>query len=83
MRIMFRPHTVLTIGLWLILVSFLGIPSSWKTKLYIATGIFLVCGYLYHLGHEVILKLAARQPQEGDSFAENGNSTTSGTTPKT
>ena len=55
---MFKRHTQLALGLWLIVLSFSGIPALWKIRLYIATGIFLVVLYLYHLGREVILRLA-------------------------
>lgn len=69
---MFKRHTMLALGLWLIVLSFSGIPAVWKIRLYIATGIFLVAVYLYHLGREAILKLAEQQSQNADTFTENG-----------
>ena len=70
--IMLKSHTVLILGLWLIIVSFSGVPTLWKIRLYIATGIFLVVLYVYHLGREAIMRLAAQQSQNADTFTENG-----------
>ena len=69
---MFKRHTQLALGLWLIVLSFSGIPALWKIRLYIATGIFLVVLYLYHLGREVILRLAEEQSENADTFTESG-----------
>lgn len=70
---MFKPHTVLGIGLWLMAISFLGITSSWKIKLYVLTGAVLVGVYLFHLGRETILKFAGQQRDRSDTFVENGS----------
>lgn len=70
---MFKPHTVLGLGLWLIAIDFLGVPSVWKVRLYLVTGVILSFVYLYHLGRETILKLARRQ--HADTFTENGGRT--------
>lgn len=68
---MFKPHTVLAIGLWLIAIDFLRVPVSWRGKLYVLTGLILVIVYLKHLGKEVILKLAERNGN-ADTYTENG-----------
>ncbi len=67
---MFKPHTVLGLGLWFIAIDFLGVPSVWKIRLYVLTGVAFVLVYLFHLGRETILKLARRQ--HADTFTENG-----------
>lgn len=71
---MFKPHTVLGLGLWLILLNFFGVPSVWKVRLYMLTGIVLVFVYLVHLGRQTILSLAEQQAQKADTFVENGSS---------
>jgi len=72
---MFKPHTVLGLGLWLIAIKFLSIGSSWQLRLYMLTGLVLVCVYLFHLVRETILKPAIREAQHADTFTENGSKT--------
>lgn len=69
---MFKPHTILAFGLWLVALSFLGIPAVWKIRLYVVTGIVFVLIYLVHLGKEVFLKLAISDMKNADTFTENG-----------
>jgi len=69
---MFKPHTVLGLGLWLILISFLGVESVWRIRLYILTGIVLVAIYLFNLAKRTLLRLASEQAQKADTFVENG-----------
>ena len=69
---MFKPHTVLGLGLWLILISFLGVESVWRIRLYILTGIVLVATYLFNLAKRTLLRLASEQAQKADTFVENG-----------
>jgi len=71
--IMFRPHTILGFGLWLIAISFLGIGDNWKIRLYVLTGIFFVLAYLFRLGRIALLRLAEEGVRDADSFVENGN----------
>ncbi len=79
---MLRPHTVLGFGIWLVAVSLLGMPSIWKIRLYVATGVLLILVYLYYLGRETILKLARQYPREADTFTENGAQPTKASSPQ-
>lgn len=70
---MLKPHAVLGFGLWMILVDLVGIPKDWKVLLYVLTGAVLVFIYLFHLGKEVILRLASQeQSKAADTFTQNG-----------
>ena len=69
---MFKPHVVLVLGLWMVAIGFLGVPSTWKIRLYVLTGSVLVILYLFRLGRETILRLAQTQPKSADTFTENG-----------
>jgi hypothetical protein len=68
---MFKPKTVLSIGLWMVFVYFLGVPSSWKFALYLLTGIFFIFHYALHFGRE---NFSAFFTKHGTStFVENGD----------
>lgn len=45
--LMIRRRYILVLGIWLIILSFLGIPGSWRTVLLIATGIVLILFAFY------------------------------------
>lgn len=42
---MFKPKTILLLGIWLILIPFLGAPSTWRTFLLYGTGFILIANY--------------------------------------
>ena len=54
---MLKPHTVLGLGLWLIAIRLLNVPSIWKIRLYILTGVVLVLTYLYHLWKQTVVNM--------------------------
>jgi hypothetical protein len=60
------------LGLWCIAIDFLGIPATWKLRLYVATGGVLMVIYLLHLAGETILKLASGEAHQSDIFSQNG-----------
>ena len=70
---MFKPHTILGFGIWLIVINLLAIPSSWVRWLYVLTGVVFVLAYLFHLWKETILRLADREARSADTFTENGS----------
>lgn len=73
---MFKPHTVLGFGLWLIAIFFLGISDDWKILLYVITGIYFVLVYLTYLARVALLRLAREsQNTSADTFKENGRFT--------
>jgi arginine exporter protein ArgO len=42
-----RDYTLLFIGIWIMILPFLGFPTSWKKVLLIVTGLFVVfIGYM-------------------------------------
>lgn len=45
MIFMFKPKTILILGIWLILIPFLGVSSSWRSLLLYATGFVLIANY--------------------------------------
>ena len=71
---MLKPHTVLGFGLWLIAISFLGIPATWRIRLYVLTGIVFVCLYLYRLTKDTIFRLADQESVANDTFKQNSTS---------
>ena len=67
---MLKPNTILMLGFWLIIVSFLGVPRVWKTWGYILTGVGLISVYASHLGRESIYKMLSRRAK-ADTFTES------------
>ena len=63
MIFVFRPKTILLLGIWLILIPFLGVPSVWRTFLLYATGFILIANYFLRKKEE---------PVSGVSSVENG-----------
>lgn len=47
MRTMIRRRSILFFGLWLLILTFLGVPSSWKNGLLFVSGVFLILAALY------------------------------------
>jgi hypothetical protein len=77
---MFKPHTVLGLGLWLIAIRFIGIPLAWREGIYVLTGVVLVCIYLKRLWRETVVRLAEDQSHQADTFVQNGHSASSADT---
>lgn len=45
-----KEKTLLIIGLWVLILPFLGFPSSWRSVLYVITGVSLIyLSYLFYL----------------------------------
>lgn len=64
-----KEKTIFIIGLWLIVLPFLGFPGSWKTVILVLTGIALVyLGYLFYM--EAKERLAKIENQT-ESFIDN------------
>jgi hypothetical protein len=64
-----KEKTLFIIGLWVIVLPFLGFPSSWKKVLFVLTGIALIyLGYLFYM--EVKARLAKNDNQT-KSFVDN------------
>ena len=66
---MFRPNNILALGIWLIILSFLGVPSSWRTGLCVATGLFLITLYFKAVGRESLRKFL--RERSADTFTQN------------
>ena len=78
---MFQPNTILTLGIWLVLLYFLGIPVKWKLFLYVFTGVLLIVFYLLNAGRVSLRKfLAARN--NADTFSQNNPHSDITRTPK-
>ena len=51
---MFKPKTILLLGIWLILIPFFGIPASWRSLLLYATGFILIADYFLRKKEEPV-----------------------------
>lgn len=64
-----KEKTLFIIGLWVIILPFLGFPGSWKKVLSVLTGLALIyLGYLFYM--EVKARLA-RNENQTKSFVDN------------
>lgn len=64
-----KEKTLFIIGLWIIVLPFLGFPGSWKTVMLILTGLALIyLGYLFYM--EAKERLAKIENQT-ESFIDN------------
>jgi len=68
---MLKPKSLLLLGLWLIVISFLGVPRDWKTWAYILTGVFMIVLYIGHLGRQSIYRMIGTRAKT-DTFTESG-----------
>jgi len=69
-----KQRSELFFGIWILIVQFLGIPSSWKSFLFSATGVFLVFSYLLHYYQkEARSKFFNTGARSADTFTENGS----------
>lgn len=52
-----KEKTLLILGLWVAILSFLGFPESWKKVLFLITGLAIMyLGYLFYLEIKARLK---------------------------
>lgn len=52
-----KEKTLLILGLWVAILSFLGFPGSWKKVLFLITGLAIMyLGYLFYLEIKTRLK---------------------------
>jgi hypothetical protein len=70
---MSKEMTVITLGIWIIVVPYLGVPGSWRTTLIVLTGVGLIV-----LGFFLRAEALSRGPRRGSShsFVENSPSST-------
>lgn len=69
---MFKPKTILTLGIWLILIPFLGVPTTWRTFLLYLTGFILIANYFLRKKSEVSAEAENNKVAATTTFAENG-----------
>ena len=66
-----KEKTIFIIGLWIIVLPFLGFPSSWKTVMLVLTGVALIyLGYLFYMEAKERL---AKIENQAESFIDNIN----------
>lgn len=70
---MHKQQSLLVLGVWLVIIPFLGIRSDWKTVLTIATGLGLIATYLYRKAY-VKEGNSSASAYHGSTFVENRNS---------
>jgi len=64
-----KEKTLLIIGLWVIILPFLGFPNSWRKVLFFITGLAIIyIAYLFYL--EVKVRLAKNKDQS-KTFVDN------------
>lgn len=65
-----KEKTLLIIGLWVLVLPFLGFPSSWRAILYVITGISLIyLAYLFYL--EAKSRLMKINDNQTKTFIDN------------
>ena len=67
---MFKPKTILILGVWLILIPFLGVPVAWRTFLLYATGFILIADYF--LRKKSAAPAEENNEASGVNFTDNG-----------
>ena len=66
-----KEKTIFIIGLWIIVLPFLGFPGSWKTVMLVLTGVALIyLGYLFYMEAKERL---AKIENQAESFIDNIN----------
>lgn len=64
-----KEKTIFIIGLWIIVLPFLGFPTNWKTVMLVMTGIALIyLGYLFYMEAKDRLSKIENQTE---SFIDN------------
>ncbi|MCR4334677.1 MAG: hypothetical protein NUV47_03035 [Patescibacteria group bacterium] len=66
---MHRKQSLLILGIWVIILPFLGFPSSWKTFLFFITGVTLIIIYIRNKPEEI--------SKRSESYVDNRNSVVS------
>lgn len=64
-----KEKTLLIIGFWVIILPFLGFPSSWRAILFVITGIALV--YLAYLFYAEAKDRLPKEENEAKVFVDN------------
>jgi len=64
-----KEKTLLIMGLWVIVLPFLGFPSLWRAILFVITGIFLV--YLSYLFYAETKARLPKEENETKVFVDN------------
>jgi len=65
-----KEKTLFIIGLWVIVLPFLGFPGLWKTIIFILTGLILIyLGYLFYM--EAKNRLAKIEENQTKLFIDN------------
>ncbi|HEY4511371.1 MAG TPA: hypothetical protein VJH55_00835 [Candidatus Paceibacterota bacterium] len=73
---MLKSQTVLTLGIWILVLPFLGFPDSWKTILLVVTGFFLLGSYGYRRYNPARTCGCGIEKESTDQvFIDNRNST--------
>ncbi|MES2023617.1 MAG: hypothetical protein V4439_02955 [Patescibacteria group bacterium] len=67
-----RARILLVLGIWVVILPYLGFPESWKNVLFTLTGFCLVC-FSYVLYKEFQIKIGASKKKVFDTFSENRN----------
>lgn len=64
-----KEKTLFIIGLWIIVLPFLGFPGTWKTVILILTGLSLIyLGYLFYVEAKHYL---SKNENQAKSFIDN------------
>jgi len=66
---MSKEMAVIALGVWLVIVPYLGVPGSWRTVLLLLTGVALVVLGLFLRADSLLVR---SRKSEHHSFVENG-----------
>ncbi|MCX6758000.1 MAG: hypothetical protein NTZ44_03925 [Candidatus Nomurabacteria bacterium] len=64
-----KARTLLTIGIWVAILPYLGFPSSWKNILFVLTGLGLF--YFAYVLYKQAKEIKNDNKKSFDSFSEN------------
>lgn len=64
-----KERTLLLLGIWVALLSYLGFPNSWKTVIFTITGFALM--YLSYLFYHQAKNRIPRDPNSSKTFVDN------------
>jgi hypothetical protein len=69
---MVKISTIFALGIFVVLIQYLGIPADWKNNLYILSGIFIVAlSVMIRKELNVVLKHLHDDVIQTDTFTEN------------
>ncbi|TSC58328.1 MAG: hypothetical protein Greene041679_111 [Parcubacteria group bacterium Greene0416_79] len=63
--------TIIWLGVWLLILPFLGVPSAWKEGLVLLTGAVLLCSSLIRLSRAGGVSSLLRREAAPDTYEEN------------